>query len=429
MTVPWPAAPPPVVPRSALPAQPGRPRIKVLHVITRFIAGAGGNTLLSAVGADRERYDVWVAGAPGGPLWERATRHGVTAVELRRFREVISPLDDLLVLAQLVRLIRRERFSVVHTHSSKAGILGRAAAWLCGTPVIVHTIHGLSTHEFMSASRRRAYLGVERLVRPLTDQFLAVAPQVAREAVEKRLAPPGLVSVVPSAVELDATGRRATSEIRADLGIPAGAPVVGTVGRLDVQKAPLDFVRMARLVAAAHPSTRFVMVGDGPLLDETRREAGRLGVDVIFTGFRADAASIGACFDVFVIASLYEGLGRALTEALASGRPVAATAVNGVIDLIEPGSTGLLAAPADPAALSRNVVWLLEHPDEARRMGEAGRARVGATFQPAVMCALIEEVYARLLGLPASRPPVEALLAPATDGERYGHARRRPSVG
>src|SRR5213078_3364301 len=141
------------------------------------------------------------------------------------------------------------------------------------------------------------------------------------------------------------------------------------------------------------PDTRFVMVGDGPLLEATRQEARRCGVDVVFTGFRADAAALAGAFDVFVISSLYEGLGRALTEALASARPVVATAVNGVIDLVEPGSTGLLAPPADPQALARNVVWLLDHPVQARQMGEAGRARVENTFDPRVMCGLIDEVY------------------------------------
>lgn len=404
----WPAAPPPTTSPAELPPPPPRAPIKVLHVVTRFIAGAGGNTLLSALGADRERYEVWVAGASGGPLWERAESRGVKTVEMRRFREVISPLDDLVVLVQLVRLIRRERFSVVHTHSTKGGVLGRVAAWLCGTPVVVHTIHGFATHDFMSTGRRRAYLALERAVRPITDAFLAVAPEVAREAVEKRLAPPGGVSVVPSAVELDEIPVGADPRTRLELGIPADAPLVGTVGRLDHQKAPLDFIRMAAAVAGAHPGTRFVMVGDGPLLDAARDEARRLGVDVTFTDFRPDAVKIAAGFDVFVIASLYEGLGRALTEALASERPVAATAVNGVIDIVAHGSTGLLAPPADPAALARNVVWLLEHPAEAHRMGEAGAARVRALFKPATMCALIEQTYARLLGLPeAEAPPVD----------------------
>jgi glycosyltransferase involved in cell wall biosynthesis len=404
MTSQWPPAPPAVVPLSALPYQAARTRIKVLHVVTRFIAGAGGNTLLSVLGADRERYEVWVAGAPGGPLWERAERHGVTTVKLGRLREIVSPLDDMIVLLQLFRLIRRERFSVVHTHSTKAGVLGRLAAWLCRTPVIVHTIHGFSTHDFMSARRRRTYLAIERLVRPITHEFLAVAPEVAREAVEKRLASPGSVSVVPSAVELDVIPKGPDPEIRREFGIPADAPLVGTVGRLDAQKAPLDFIRMAALVSAAHPSTRFVMVGDGELLDAAREAARSLDVRVTFTGFRPDAPRVAACFDVFVISSLYEGLGRALTEALGSGRPVVATAVNGVIDLIEPGSTGLLAPPGDPQTLARSVTWLLEHPDDARRMGEAGRARVRAIFQPALMCALIEQTYGRLLGLPETTP-------------------------
>jgi glycosyltransferase involved in cell wall biosynthesis len=398
MSVQWPEAPPTVIARSALPPQPVRERVKVIHIITKLTAGAGGNTLVSAMGTDPVHYDVWIAGSPVGPLWERAERRGLKTVKMERMREVLAPVDDLMALLQLVRLIRRERFGIVHTHSSKAGVIGRVAAWLCRTPVVVHTIHGFPTHGFMSAKRRRFYHAIERLMRPLTHQFLAVAPEVAREAVQSRLALPGTVSVIPSAVELDEIPMSADPAVRADFEIPADSPLVGTVGRLDFQKAPLDFVRMARLVAAEHPDARFMMVGEGELLEDARREAHALGVDIVFTGFRQGAAQIAASFDVFVISSLYEGLGRALTEALASGRPVAATAVNGVVDLIEPGATGLLAPPRDPAALARNVSWLLDHPVEARRMGEAGRGRVRALFAPATMCAMINDTYERLLG-------------------------------
>jgi glycosyltransferase involved in cell wall biosynthesis len=392
------------VPLSALPPQPAPRRIKVLHVVTRFVDGAGGNTLLSAIGTDAARYEVWVAAAPVGSLWQRAERYGVRTVRLARLREVISPSDDLAVIWQLARLMRRERFSIVHTHSSKAGVLGRLAARIARVPVIVHTFHGFSHHEFMSSRRRWAYLTIERLMRRTTHAFLAVAPQVAREAVEMRLAPPGGILVVPSAVDLDVIPTVSDPRLRAELGIAQDDRLVGTVGRLDFQKAPLGFVRMAARVAAVRPGTRFVMVGDGTLLSETRAEARRLGVEVIFTGVRPDAARIAACFDVYVVASLYEGLGRALTEALASARPVVATAVNGVVDMIEPGSTGLLAPPADPEALARNVVWMLEHPQEARRMGEAGRARARTVFRAEFMCGLIDLTYARLLGLPEPAP-------------------------
>ena len=402
MSASWPAAPPATVPMSALPPQPPRAPVKVLHVVTKFVAGAGGNTLMSVLGADRSRYEVWVAGAPEGPLWERAEAHGVPTRKLPRMREYLSPVDDALVLLELVRLIRREKFSIVHTHSSKAGFLGRVAAWLCRTPVIVHTIHGFSFHPYMGRRRRLFYVTLERLVRPLTDEFIAVAPEVAREAVERALVPPGAVRVAPSAVELETIATAPDPAIKTELGVPADAPLIGTVGRLDAQKAPLDFVRMAAQVARAVPRAQFAMVGEGPLLEQAKAEAARLAVPVIFTGFRSDAPRMAASFDVYVVSSLYEGLGRALTEALASGRPVVATAVNGVVDLIEPGSTGLLAPPADPAALAANVRWLLDHPDEARRMGEAGRERVRQLFAPARMCALIEESYARLLGLPAT---------------------------
>jgi glycosyltransferase involved in cell wall biosynthesis len=370
--------------------------------VTKFTDGAGGNTLMSVLGADRSRYEVWVAGAPGGPLWERAEAHGVRIRKLARLREHLSPADDALVLLELVRLIRRERFSIVHTHSSKAGFLGRVAARVCRTPIVIHTIHGFAFHPFMSRRRRLFYVTLERLVRPLTDEFIAVAPEVAREAVETGLAPPGRIRVAPSAVELDTIAATPDPALRAELSVPAGAPLIGTVGRLDTQKAPLDFVRMAARVAETVPDARFAMVGDGPLLEQAKAEADRLGVPVIFTGFRSDAPQIAACFDVYVVSSLYEGLGRALTEALASGRPVVATAVNGVVDLVEPGSTGLLAPAADPDALAANVRWLLDHPDEARRMGEAGRKRVRQLFAPEGMCAQIEGTYAQLLGLPAA---------------------------
>jgi glycosyltransferase involved in cell wall biosynthesis len=418
MTATWPPAPPPVVSPGRLPPQPSPHRIKVLHVITRLGGGAGANVLLSAAGMDAGEYEVWIAGASGGPLWQDALSRGIRTVQLPKLREVISPLGDLVVLWQLIRLMRRERFSVVHTHCAKGGFLGRLAARWCRVPVVVHTFHAFSFHKFMRAARRRWYLFLERLVRRATHSFVAVAPQVAREAVEQRLAPPGSVRVIPSSVEIEDIPQTADPSTRAELEVNGDGPIVGTVGRLVYQKAPLDFVRMAALIAERHPEAQFVWVGDasfngipeGASLEErTREEARRLGVKVRFTGFREDAPALTACFDVFVITSLYEGLGRALTEAMASARPVVATAVNGVPDLVEPGSTGLLAPPSDPRSMADCVSWLLEHQKEARRMGLAGRDRVLRTFRTEVMCEGLDRLYRDLLGLPHARPAREAL--------------------
>ncbi|WP_441249437.1 glycosyltransferase [Kitasatospora sp. McL0602] len=406
----WPTAPRTVVSAALLPPQPGPPRVKVLHVITRFWAGAGGNTLLTAVGTDPETYEVWIAGVPGGGLWERARAAGVRTVEIRGFREVLTPVD-VLVLVRLVRLIRRERFTVVHTHSAKGGFLGRIAAWLCRTPVVVHTFHGLSFHDRMPPLRRFAYRRLERLPRRCTHAFLAVAPQLAREVVEQRLAPPGRVEVVPSAVELDGIPMGYDPALRRELGIPEGSPLIGTVGRLDRQKAPSDFVRMAARVRVGHPTVEFVMVGGGPLESEVRTLADELGVRLHLTGYRADAAGLVAGLDVFVISSLYEGLGRALTEALAAARPTVATCVNGIPDLVRPGATGLLAPVSDPEALARCVGWLLDHPAEAAAMARQGQELVREGFTPEAMCAAVDRCYRRLLGLPtpAARVEIRAL--------------------
>jgi glycosyltransferase involved in cell wall biosynthesis len=381
-------------------------KVKVLHVITRFIAGSGGNTLMSAAGMDPERYEVWVAAMPGGPLWDEARAAGVHTVEVTQLRETISPWHDVRACLQLVSLIRRERFTVVHTHCSKAGLIGRVAARLAGAPVVVHTFHILAAHEGLSPARRRTYLGLERRVRSFAHRYVAVAPRLAREAVEQRLAPPGSIVVVPSAVDLTAIPSDAVAGVRAELQIPEDAEVVGTVGRIVAQKAPLDFVRMCARVHRSRPGVVFVMVGDTTLEGrglerETRREAERLGVPILFTGFRDDAPRVASAFDVYVVPSRYEGLGRALTEAMASGRPVVATAVNGVPDLVEPGVTGLLAQAGDVTALADATLWLLDHPEDARLMGEQGRDRVRSHFGPKAMCRALDEVYSELLGLPA----------------------------
>ncbi len=402
----WPPVPSRRIPAHQLPVQPQLPKVKVLHVITRFIAGSGGNTLASATGMDPDRYETWVAAMPGGPLWAEAEAAGVRTVEIPHMRETISPWQDLRACLQLVALMRRERFAVVHTHCSKAGLIGRVAARLAGTPVVVHTFHILAAHEGLSVPRRAAYLAIERRVRSFAHSYVAVAPRLARQAVEQRIAPPGRVAVIPSAVDLGEIPAEDSRTARAELGIPEDAEVVGTVGRIVAQKAPLDFVRMCSLIQQARRDVVFVMVGDttlesGGLELETRREAERLGVRILFTGYRPDAPRVASTFDVYVVPSRYEGLGRALTEAMASGRPVVATAVNGVPDLVEPGVTGLLAEAGDVGALADAAGWLLDHPDEAAMMGRQARERVRSHFATETMCRALDELYAELLGLPA----------------------------
>jgi glycosyltransferase involved in cell wall biosynthesis len=435
MTGRWLPAPPPVTEPGRLPPRPPRDRVKVLHVITRLEAGAGGNTLVSALGMDPQRYDVWIAAGGRGPLWERAEREGIRTVPIPEFHREVSPARDTVALARLVRLIRAERFAIVHVHEAKAGFLGRLAATLCGTPVVVVTLHGRDPWWRTAAGTKTElrelmphglwlYSALERMARPFTDAFVAVAPTVARDAVQARIAAPGRTDVAASAVDLDAIPYDRDPSARAELGFPPADPVVGMVGRLDPQKAPLDFIRMAAQVASLRPSTHFVVVGDGEQQADMRILAHLLEVEVLFTGFRRDAARLASAFDVFVVSSLYEGVGRSVTEALASGRPVVATAVDGVVDVVTHGATGLLAAPRDPAGLAARVVWLLDHPQEAARMGEQARDLVRTLFAPERMCTVLDEIYSSLLGtMPAARDRREGSGPTARNG-----LRRRPRV-
>src|SRR3954454_2497046 len=406
----WIAAPPPIGAECALPAAPPGRRVKVLHVITAFEAGAGGNTLLSATGMDPAQYDTWIAGNSDGPLWADAAASGVHTVRIDGFNKQITPRDDQAVLRKLIKLMRTERFDIVHVHSAKAGVLGRLAARLCQVPVVVCTIHGRdpwwpsspeSEHQLtdlMASHERWLFRRVERALCRITDAFLAVSPTVARDAVIAGIAPPGRISVAPSAVDMPVLPKDGVRRARRELGIAPDAPVIGTVGRIGEQKCPLDFVRMAASVRRRYPDARFVMVGEGELAQQVRDLAGELDVPLLMTGYRADAALVAATFDVYVVSSRYEGVGRAVSEALASGRPVVATAVDGVVDLVTHGSTGLLVSPRDVDGLAAATCWLLEHPAEAAAMGRQGSVLVHELLSRERMCAALDEVYRQQLG-------------------------------
>jgi glycosyltransferase involved in cell wall biosynthesis len=432
MTARWIAAPPSIGPGLALPEAPPARRLKLLHVITAFEAGAGGNTLLSAAGMDHASYECWIAGNADGPLWAEAEAAGIHTVRIEGFGKQIALRDDLGVLRRLIRLMRAERFDIVHVHSAKAGVLGRLAAWLCQVPVVVCTIHGRDPwwpgppdeahrlDDLMPRHERWLFRRVERALCRITDAFVAVSPTVARDAVIAGIAPAGRISVAPSAVEVAAPIKTRDQRIRRQLGIPADAPVVGTVGRIGAQKCPADFVRMAAEVRRRFPQARFVMVGEGELADRVRMLADELDVPLVMTGYRADAALVAATFDVYVVSSRYEGVGRAVTEALASARPVVATAVDGVVDLVAHGATGLLVAPRDVHGLAAATCWLLEHPVEAAAMGRQGSTLVRALFTRERMCLALDEVYRQLLGAGPG-----TMAAPAVETARMPTAARR----
>ena len=369
-------------------------RLRVAQIVTRFMAGAGGVALRGALALDPDRYEVGFVIGSGDRLIQHARAAGFEVIVIERLRSEIALADDRRALAELKTLLRDGKYDVVHTHSSKAGALGRMAAHHADVPRIVHTYHGFPFHEFQSRLRRTAYMRIERSLGKITDAFLAVGPAVAAEAIRLRIAPPEQVRTIGVAVSTGPAPQAADrAEARRLLGIPPGMHVVGTVGRLDFQKAPDDFVNA--LAELGREDVYGVWIGDGPLRAKTQKLAARRGLAgrMAFLGERTDVNALLPGLDVFAMASRYEGLPCAIVEAMAAARPVVATAVNAVPNIVVAGETGLLVPPGRPELLSRALRHLIDNPAVAARLGAAGRAHLGAELAPAALGTILDETY------------------------------------
>ncbi|WP_112238786.1 glycosyltransferase [Kribbella monticola] len=370
-------------------------RIEVAQIVTRFIAGAGGVALRGVLPLDPARYAVTIVTGQGGPLTERAQAAGFHVVIEPSLVAPLSPRDDRTALRRLTRLCETDGYDVVHTHSAKAGALGRLAAHRAGVPLIVHTYHGFPFHEFQNPVRKAAYIAIERRLAAITDAVLAIGSGVATEALRRGLAKPSTLRTIAPVVEAitvpKTTETRAAA--RAALGLDDVTPVVGTVGRIDYQKAPEHLI--AAIAKLQHRDVMAVWIGSGPGLARARELVGQQGLldRFVFAGERSDVAGLLPAFDVFAMASRYEGLPCAVVEAMRCGVPVVATAVNSVPDLVIPGESGVLVPPGRPELLADAIDGVLDDPCTAERMVQQGRLLAGATFDAERLAAVLDQVY------------------------------------
>ncbi|WP_427165444.1 glycosyltransferase [Streptomyces sp. C1-1] len=369
-------------------------RLQVATVVTRLEAGAGIVALRGAQALDPAVFRPTVITGSGDRLLGLAADAGVEVLVVPALRSPIAPADDLTALRRLTGLFARRGFHIVHTHSAKAGALGRLAAHRTGVPRIVHTFHGLPYHEFQSAARRGAYVRVERHVGRFTDVALCVGSAVSVEVVRRGLVRPERVRTIGVPVDLDAPVRTPATRARAReaLGLPAEGMVVGAVGRLSYQKHPEAFVHA--LAGLRRPDVTGVWIGGGELARDVMELADRERAPVVFAGERADVPELLPAFDVFALPSRYEGLPVAIVEAMVSGVPVVATAVNSVPDVVVPGRTGVLVPPQRPDLLARAVAHLLDHPGEAARFAAEARARIGDGFGTKALGEELADAYA-----------------------------------
>ncbi len=359
-------------------------RAKVCHIITKLeLGGAQQNTLYTVTHLDPSRYEPMLVSGAEGILVEEARRSGVKAWFLEDLVRPVSPWRDLRAAASLVGLLRRERPAIVHTHSSKAGILGRFAAAAAGVPVIIHSIHGWGFHPGQTAAGWGLFVGMERLASRATSAFIGVSRANLDLGESLRILREDQARLIRSGIPLGEFRPRDGGEAGTDLPWPSppeGGVVVGMVACLKAQKAPLDFVEVAEAVLREEPRARFVLVGDGEMrgaIEERLRAAGA-GDRVTLTGWRRDVPRLMRAFDVLLHTSRWEGLPRVFPEAMATGLPIVATRVDGAPEAVEEGVNGLLFEPGDTAGMASAVVRLVRDPARRREMGRAGIDRAGA---------------------------------------------------
>jgi len=370
-------------------------RPRVIHVITRLIAGgAQENTVLSCQ-ALKDRYEIYLVTGPPegdeGSLVEEARRRGVVTVVLPELVRPLNPWTDVKAFHGLEGFFRAARPHLVHTHSSKAGIVGRLAAWRAGVPGIVHTNHGLPFYEFQPWPVRAAYWALEKLATAVSHKVVCVGEEMRRKSIRARLGPPRLFEVVPSGIEVERF--LAARSVRGSLGIPEDVPVAGVVSRLARHKGH------RYLVEAAPPGVHLLFVGGGEERERLERRVAERGLRATFTGHvQPDRVpDLIASMDVLVHPSLWEGLPRAAVEALLTARPVVAFDCDGAREVVLDGVTGRLVRPEDTEGLRVAVRDVLSRPDRGRSLGEEGRRRFRDRFDWRAAAERLDGIYRELL--------------------------------
>lgn len=346
--------------------------IRIMYIIARLnIGGPAVHVVLLTERLGPPAFEsILVCGRVGpqeGDMAYLAAQHGIEPLYIAELGRELSPLRDIVTLVKLWRLMRRTRPDIVHTHTAKAGFVGRWAAWLARVPVRVHTFHGHVFHGYFGPAKTRLFLWLERLTARLTTRLITISPGLRDELANTYyIAPAHKIEVVPLGLDLQAfadTPRHA-GIFRRQFDIPPEAPLVGIVGRLAPIKNHELFLQMAARIVQnpALCAARFAIVGDGECRAGIEARVSELGLDkhVLFTGWQTDLRYAYSDMDALVITSHNEGTPDSLIEALAAGAPVVATAVGGVPDLLRNGEYGRLVPPGDPDRLAEAVIAALE---------------------------------------------------------------------
>jgi glycosyltransferase involved in cell wall biosynthesis len=386
---------------------------KILHIITRLdMGGSAQNTLLSCKELC-DKYEIILvhglsheSGMTDGEKQvvedgvEKATENGVKVIALPSMVRSIRLIKDFKALLSLVWLIFKEKPDIVHTHSSKAGILGRVAAKISFVPKIIHTPHGHVFYGHFGAFASKIFLWVEKNFSKFTDRIVALTDGEKNDYKKLSVCPSEKLLKIHSGVDVSRYMKSNGNQVekRRSLGLDQNGKVIGFIGWLLPIKGPEYLIKAMEFVWPEHPEASLVFLGKGDLDVDLRAQALRMNANgrIKFLGWREDINEIMPIFDMLVLPSLNEGMGRVLVEAMAAGKPVVASRVGGIPDLVIHGKTGFLVPPADEKALADGIKKLLDDPEKAWEMGQQGR-KLCQQFSLEAMIEKLDDLYSDLI--------------------------------
>jgi len=376
---------------------------KLAMVITRMDWGGSPDIVrIICERLDKEKYDVrLICGLTRHP--SQKTRNffhslGKRLATVSCLRRNINPIFDMCAFVQLYLLFKRERFALIHTHTAKAGFLGRIAARLAGIPVVIHTSHGHNFYGYFNPWLSGIIVKLERFASRMTDKILTLTELERNDLLRFHAAKQAQIAIVSTAVELDSAAKADEGRflsLKQEFGIHKGDAVVGMVGRLEPIKGAEFFIAAAVAVAEKLKDTKFIVVGEGSLRRKLIMQVSKANLSqrFIFAGWRNDVANIISIMDVLVLASLNEAVGLVLIEAQGLGVPVIATNVGGVPEVIENGRTGILVSPQNAEELAKAMELLVMNEDKRKEMSQNARRRVKDHYNPEDFVRKISAVY------------------------------------
>jgi len=390
--------------------------MNILYVVRPADGGIKNHVLSLLRHLDKSKYKITLA-CPQKEEWKtQLVDTGIEVVEIP-LKGDLSFCADLKCIRQLMNVIKNRKIDLVHTHGMKAGIVGRIAGLLFrgpAAPSLLSTVHN-SVYCYRMSDLRRHMIGrVQRYLAQKTDKFITVSHALKREIMQWEGVPDERVKVIYNGIRIEAFNKKITPYAKIRLGLNPVFPVVGTVARLAPQKGLEYFIQAAFLVSQVVDQVQFLIAGSGPLRKKLEQDAYKLGLKdkIVFTGYCPDISEIYPIIDVFVMPSLSEGLSISLIEAMAARRPIAATAVGGIPELIEHRKTGILVPPGNAQALAQGIMELLKRTKWAEKLAEAAYQKARNNFTIEKMVQQTEDIY-REIGLEGEMGDVE---------RRYAHA-------